>query len=273
MLAQRHEVRFKNWRAESEQGRLCFDLVCGEIEKKNLSVHLVSLIGDYQEDVIIDWEEHAIKISSENSAGDADEVLYWATADKMLYDFWRCKVDVNGLDSILQFTAFKLYYVGISKEGDSFSRLFSNGHKNRSKILSNESQYSPAARLTNEIYIFLFDVDDFAIKELTENDSELPGFIDKKILAADAEKAFVKILQSEYNTIKYQAYPMGKDGLYGLGLTSYTYQIDEDITFFTPTCQIRGCYGFPWRHVHPLDIIHVEGGQVRVDSIDAEMNL
>jgi len=269
MLAQRQEIRFDNYRVEDEVGRLYFDLVCGEIKKKNLSVRIFDLIGDYKEPIIIGLGPQSIKISSESDEGREDETLYWATTEKILYDFWRGRISIKGLESVSQFTVYNLYYVGISKEGDSFSRLFSNGHKNRAKILSNETQFSPAARLTDEIYIFLFDIDDFAIKELTEDDFELPGFIDKKVLAADAEKAFVKILQSKYNAVKYQSYPKGKDGLYDFGLTSYSYQIDEDLTFVTPTQKIRGCHGFPWRNEGVIDVIHVEGEQVRVLAVES----
>ncbi|EIK72562.1 hypothetical protein PseBG33_2875 [Pseudomonas synxantha BG33R] len=269
MLAQRHALEFDNRRIDREHARFYFDLVCGKIKRKNLSVNLAYLIGDYQEEVVIDWGAQAIKISTEHAHNNKESILYWATTDKMLYDFWRGRIDIVGLSNALQFTDFNLYYVGISKEGDSFSRLFANGHKSRAEILSRETQYSPTARLTDELYIFLFDIDDFAVKELTESDFELPGFIDKKILAADAEKAFVKILQSKYNIVKYQSYPKGKDGLYGSGLTSYSYQIDEDITFFTATHKIRGCYNSPWRVEQPIDVIHVEGERVKVVSADA----
>ncbi len=53
-----------------------------------------------------------------------------------------------------------------------------------------------------------------------ETDEEISGLtnnveIDLIPIVADAEKAYVKILNSEYNTVKYNSYPKGSDGLSG----------------------------------------------------------
>src|SRR5438270_625761 len=72
-------------------------------------------------------------------------------------------VEVENLDAFRQFSEFHLYYVGISKKGDSFSRLFNTAHEKRSRILGNEKQLNPTARLTDELTIFLFDIEDLNI--------------------------------------------------------------------------------------------------------------
>ncbi|WP_095048934.1 hypothetical protein [Pseudomonas sp. Irchel s3h9] len=262
MLAQRREVLFRNYDVVSN--KILFDLVCGEYERKNLSICISELIGNYDSPIEIELGPRSIKIY--NPQTPQLESLYWATTDKVLFDSWRNRLFINGLDDTSPFTKYNLYYVGISKEGDSFSRLFENGHKNRLRILTNETQYSPTARLSDELYIFLFDIDDYAVKILTEDDSTPPGFLDKKTLAADAEKAFVKILQSKYNIQKYPSYPKGADGLFGSGLTSYSYMIDEDITFLTATSKIRGAHYLVPNDLRSYDFIHVKGEDVKIVS-------
>ncbi|EBV3304200.1 hypothetical protein DOH45_24615 [Salmonella enterica subsp. enterica serovar Enteritidis] len=156
MLAQRREVLFQNYGIASN--KIFFDLVCGEHESKNLSVCISELIGLYDFPIVIDLGSRSIKIY--NPETPELESLYWATTDKLLFDSWRNRLSIKGLHDTSPFTKYDLYYVGISKEGDSFSRLFKNGHKNRLRILTNESQCSPTARLSDELYIFLFDIDD-----------------------------------------------------------------------------------------------------------------
>ena len=49
----------------------------------------------------------------------------------------------------------------------------------------------------------------------------------------DAEKAFISLLDTKYNVIKYDKYPDGLDGLYNEGLDGYIYGISEDISLKT----------------------------------------
>ena len=206
------------------------------------------------------------KIWEINNDERTDEPLYWATTDKFLYDVWRKRFTVKGNLDIRRLTQYQLYYVGISKKQDSFSRLFKNGHKNRTRILSNESQLTPTARLTDEIYIFFFDIEGIQISHF-EFDDEFDftaTAIDKDWLVADAEKAFVKILDSKYNEEKYENYPAGVDGLFGKGFDRYGYIIDEDIEFKTERRSFRGVHDyFSNPSVHP-DFIFTQGEKVEV---------
>lgn len=262
MLAQRREVLFQNYSAANNY--IYFDLSCGEHQSKNLSICVSELIGDYEFEVEIELGPRSIKIYNPETPG--QENLYWATTDKLLFDSWRNRISVKGLDDTSAFTKYDLYYVGISKKGDSFSRLFANGHDNRLRILTNETQYTPTARLSDELYIFLFDIDDYGVKILTEDDCTPPSFLDKRKLAADAEKAFIEILQSKYNLQRYPSYPKGRDGLFDSGLTSYSYVIDEDITFLTATAKIRGAHYLLPNDPRPHDFIHIQGDEVNVIS-------
>lgn len=174
----------------------------------------------------------------------------------------------HGLQDVLKFTKFDLYYGGISKEHDSFTRLFKSGHKSRLKILSNETQLTPTARLTDEVFIFLFDVEDLGIKVLDEDDSTFLSSLEKKRLIADAEKAFISVLNCKYNEVKYKDYPAGRDGLADEGLTRYGYVIDEDITFIAPDIEIRGAHGMCSRIRDP-DMILIVRDSVTLESTEA----
>ncbi|WP_167631694.1 hypothetical protein [Mariprofundus ferrooxydans] len=262
MLAQRHEVLFENYGINTSDRIFYFDLVCGSVEARNLAIQTDELIGDFEGEVEIELGERHIRIW--DAVEKNSEPIYWATTDKLIYDCWRKRISIQNLTNIQEFTTFDLYYVGISKENDSFSRLFDSGHKNRLKILTNETQYTPTARLTDEIYIFLFDIEDLGVKQLSVDDLDIPDPLDKKKLVADAEKAFINILDCKYNEVKYENYPAGADGLSDAGLTRYGYFIDEDITFIAPKGKIRGVHDIFQQNNRQPDLIFIEGDSVEV---------
>ena len=69
---------------------------------------------------------------------------------------------------------------------------------------------------------------DLDIEDLKKNELE-----DKIRIIADAEKAFVKILNTKYNKVKFKNYPFSDDGLYNTSVLRHAYCIDEDLTFIT----------------------------------------
>ena len=167
-----------------------------------------------------------------------------------------------------------MHYVGISKENDSLHRLFETGHKARTAILTNERQLSPDSRVSDELILFMFRVEPSVFEtNITEEDvdalwfeqSQLP---EQKAYAADAEKALVKIMNSQYNEKKFPSYPKGADGLYGKGFDRYCFHFEELIEFFTDNCSIRG--GKIFGDNQP-DLILIEGDKVELIST-SEMN-
>ena len=113
-------------------------------------------------------------------------------------------------------------------------------------MLSNEETQNYGSRLTDEIILLFFTVNPLRITriETDEEFSELANGVEIDLIPiiADAEKAYVKILNSEYNTVKYDSYPKGSDGLYDTGLTRYGYLIGEDISLITEAETIEGKY-------------------------------
>jgi hypothetical protein len=196
------------------------------------------------------------------------EVLWWYSTESLLFSKWRGDPRINGLDNYRDFTKYDLHYVGISTKQDSFQRLLTNAHHKRVSILSNETQYVADARLTDEIYLFFFQsdpllgrtfdgVDDFS------NFGMMMPFTETQA-SADAEKAFTKLLGPEYNTIKFRAFPRGKNGLYEAGLARYAHVIGEDITFETSTAQFRGRYDTFRSSRDSGDAILVTGEEVEI---------
>lgn len=194
------------------------------------------------------------------------EPIYWATSERILTDYWRKHKIINGFKNFRELTKYYLFYVGISKSSDSISRLFSQAHKNRLKILTNERQLRSTARLTDELYIFLFDIKP-QMHFFSPNDDVKFGdelISDKVKVISDAEKAFVKIMNSKYNTEKYDNYPKSKDGLFNEGYERYGYVIDECISFETDDSIIWGQEDFLNEEFRGPDVILIKDESVRL---------
>ena len=178
---------------------------------------------------------------------ESGEVLYWATPDKILYDSITKNIileSANPADvELLQ--KFDLLYVGISKKNDSFSRLFEKAHHGRLNILSNENTKDKSSRMTDELMILLFEVKWFNINIMNslEDIENLFTYTDnEEAIVADAEKAFVSMLESKYNEVKFKQYPKGKDGLFNKSLQAYSYSINYNLTISTDKASIVGKY-------------------------------
>ncbi len=195
-------------------------------------------------------------------------VVEWFTTDAML--FWRARgrAGIYGLDNHRELSQFELFYVGIAKTGDSFERLVKNGHSKRMDIMANEPQRHPLSRVTDETYLFLFRLETmgfqtFDTAEDVEDYGKFTNISPKKVVA-DAEKAFVKLLDPQYNLTKYTQYPKGIDGLYDSGLTRYAYVLGESMIFHTSTATIKGAYGPMLGFSNDADCIFVQGDAVEL---------
>lgn len=277
MIAQRHESKFI-----IDENSVIPNF------KNEFVIKLIYSIGDRYTDVSIDFGkilqcrdvnldkvelefefgEKLIRIwSCKKESGEKIDVIDWFTTEKILFDKWRGHPAINGLDNLRDFTKYYLHYVGISKKEDSLSRLVIKPHDKRLRILSNESPRAYSSRVTDETILFFFRVEPFQIHQL-ETDKDFEEFalgtsFDNSKIIADAEKAFVYLLDSKYNAIKYKQYPKGKDGLYNSGLKRYGYTLSEDITFITDTESISGCFAPEGRIADKSDLILVEGDEVQ----------
>jgi hypothetical protein len=174
-----------------------------------------------------------------------DTLVEWFTTEKLIYQRSLDWPGILGLQKVREFATYELFYVGIATKTDTFTRLFAGAHKARQRILGNEQPRLNGARVTDEVVLFAFRINHFGAGTLSE-DSAVPPINEDDVrvlnsaIIADAEKAFVHLLNPQYNTVKYDAYPGGADGLYHHGLGSYGFFVNENITFSTPTESFRG---------------------------------
>lgn len=173
------------------------------------------------------------------------EPFEWFTTEKLLHDKGRGVAGIGGLDQHRDFATYELLYVGIAKKTDTFNRLFERAHHARQKVLSGEWSRRSGARVTDELILFPFRVEPTIFRTMGPEDGPTDTSDDawaeyRKRVVADAEKAFVHLLDPQYNVEKFASYPKGIDGLYGGDHQRYGYLIAENITFSTANGTMRG---------------------------------
>ena len=208
--------------------------------------------------------------------GEQLEPFEWFTPEKLIYDRGLGRPGISGLDNYRDFATFELLYVGMAADSDTFERLITGSHAARQKILGAEFPRRVGARVSDEIVFFAFDIVHFRMRTMTESLGFLPSDADTvkahdRAVTADAEKAFIKLLDPAYNKVKYQQYPRGADGLFAEGLSSYGYFLNQNLTFVTDTGELYGSTNPVWSNDScaqlpdsGADVIGVRGTDVAV---------
>jgi hypothetical protein len=202
-------------------------------------------------------------------ADDDDRLYEWFSTEKMILDRGRGMTGLSGFNRHRAFATYELLYVGIAKKGDTFDRLFETAHSGRQSILTNEHPRLPGARVSDEMILFPFRIEPIQFKtiesaeDLTDTSEEAWAAHNRKVVV-DAEKAFVKLLNPQYNNVKYKQYPVSSDGLWGHGYTGYGFTLAENITFTTPAATLVGSIdpalgGLPDNHA---DMLMVQSDEV-----------
>ncbi|RYZ77889.1 MAG: hypothetical protein EOP05_00220 [Proteobacteria bacterium] len=240
MLAQREEILFANIRVtDGEKPAITFDLEGVSFEARNIRLELNQpFFAKFGSDFDIEYGPKVLKFI-------APEHFEYLTIEKLAFakSHAKLEIEIPNLDTI---NTFRLHYVGISKDRDSMRRLFADGHQGRTNILTNGFPIKPGARLTDELFILLFAVETLQFKTYAVG-GDFSKFgdasaITQSLLVADAEKAFLKFLKTEYNTETFENYPKGRDGLYNLDLDGYMYSLGEDLKLTTDTAELRGSF-------------------------------
>ena len=268
MLVHRKELKFLDVDLkEIPRGIVRFRISMGEYQSSYFSYQFTDNLDMLIEEcgaLDIEEGEKLFRIKK----AETGDVLYWATPDKILYDSITQNIVLESEHSvdIELFQKFDLLYVGISKNNDSFSRLFEKAHHGRLNILSNENTKDKSSRMTDELMILLFEVTWFNINVLNSIDAidDLFSYTDdEQAIVADAEKAFVSMLESKYNEVKFRQYPKGKDGLFSKGLQGYSYSINYDLTLSTDKASLVGKY-----ENFNRDSIIIHGNEVELFKIE-----
>jgi hypothetical protein len=264
MICQREELFFTDFSFDKEKLIFHFKLKMGSVISPPMSFYLGQDLDKYNidfEDTVIEIGDRLFRITELST----QKCPLWFTPTALLYyiSHNRMTVRTDREFDFRQFSTYELLYVGISKENNSLVRLFENAHHGRLNILTNAHPKAPTSRVSDELMIFLFDIQAlninvFSTSEDVKNDLNYQS--DKIKVIADAEKAFVKLLDTEYNSVKFEQYPKGSDGLYQDQLTRYGYCIKEDITFYTRQGDFDGTTGYS----DPCDIIVIEDDVAQV---------
>jgi len=269
MICARPQGRFDDFKVDEDAGRLHFSIEVAGIGKdvgyfdfsrldefKNV-VSPIDVRFEFHADHFIIWVEKASGAETPIAGFSVEDVL-----------FFRGRKDQSfgGLSRHLELATYDLLYVGIAKVGDSYDRLFTNGHFARQQILASEPQREPGAKVSDETFLFLFNVEPLFVRTFgPESDVDEHAFdfsYDAKRLVADAEKAFVSLLKPNYNRKLYVNYPRGKDGLYSEGYTAYAYSISEGIGLRTKFGLIKGGRDQATTLSNEADFILVRGDEV-----------
>lgn len=277
MIGGRAEAKFTEFEVGEEGHVLRFNVRVGNCVPDPVRIRILELPSMASRGAARYWleaGEKGIRIWDGPDHEQGSDVLEWFTTEKLLMDRSRSMPGIEGLDRYRDLSTFDLLYVGIAKTGDSFDRLIANGHKARMEILANEPQRYPGARVTDEIYLFLFRVEPLVFQTFEpEHDfaaEDFSGAVEPKRIVADAEKAFVSLLKPQYNIVRFTNYPHGTDGLYQSEYSRYGYTIAEQLSFNTAHGRIKGARHPSGFVSNDADCILVDGDNVSllVSSVD-----
>lgn len=227
--------------------KINFGFKSGDKESKG-SINLVKLF-EYHGIPLTDFGDFDIELGDKliriwSTAKEDPEVIDWFTTEKFLYDLSRKVPFFLGFENYRDFTKYHLHYIGISKKNDSFKRLVVKPHDKRLRILSNEHPQNEGSRVTDEIVLFFFDINSLEIKQFLHptdfNEVGQNELEDRLRIFKDAEKAFVKILDTNYNEVKFKNYPDYPDTIFNSTVERYSFAINEDIEFITDKTTIYG---------------------------------
>jgi hypothetical protein len=269
MICGRAEAKFLEVRPNFDLGRLEFDIEVPGQSRDSGWIELKEVLDlpDDSEKLKFEVAHDDVSICILRRDSDGEEQLVAGfSPDDILFHRGRKSPAIGGLASGLSLATFDLLYVGIAKVGDSYDRLFAKGHFARQQILANEPQRFPGARVSDETYLLLFQVEPLFVRtfgpESEVEDEDLDYSYEHKRLVADAEKAFVHLLRPNYNNTLYANYPKGRDGLYGSGYTAYTYSISDGISLLTKFGKIKGGREQNLTLSNEADFIFVKGDEV-----------
>jgi hypothetical protein len=272
MIGGRAEAKYLNLVIAPETYVINFDFAIGSDFRDPVEIRIRDLPAVEESEAESFWIEAGDKNIRvwDGPIGEAgSNVLEWFTTEKLIWDRSRGRAGIERFDRYREAATYDLLYVGIAKVGDSFDRLIGNGHKARMEILGNEPQRYPGARVTDEIYLFLFNVQPLIMTTFEPDhdfeNEDVSGAYDHKRIVADAEKAFVSLLKPEYNVVKFASYPKGADGLYDSDFVRYGYAICEAVSFNTAHGRIRGSRDAATGFItNDADSIFVEGSTVKL---------
>ncbi|MGY6000047.1 hypothetical protein [Stenotrophomonas maltophilia] len=226
--------------------------------------------------LVIKFSDSLIAFFKHEDSGDHVLIASF-TPEDILWRRGRKEEFVGGLSNHLELASYDLLYVGKATGTDSFHRLLKKGHEARQKILSDEPQRFPGARVSDEIYLFLFQVEPLLLRSWRPEDDIEEGDLkltySNERLVSDAEKAFISLLKPKYNNQLYQSYPKGDGGIYHDGYTGYSYSLSDGLVFRTAYGSMKGAREAELTLSNDADFISVKGESVKLHIAGADYDV
>ena len=196
MIGGKAKSKFANFSIHEEANKITFNLYIGDSLRGNgfIEIDKLEVVKNFEgKSLGFGISESAIKILHRKNG--VNYQIECFTPENILWHRSRGTRGVSGIDNYEELFCYDLLYVGIAKKGDSYERLIKNAHHARLDILGNEPQRYPGARVTDEIFLFLFRLEPLFITTFDPNDDvNLDVEYDHKRIVAVAEKAFVSLL-------------------------------------------------------------------------------
>lgn len=270
MIVGRAEAKFSSF-SLAEPDRLEFQITVlgGAVSVGAIRIFDIPALRDLEDGVRIGvrHSEEFIWLLSFEKGSEGTLRAAFSTED-VLWRRGRNESFIQGFDNHLELACYDLLYVGIATETDSYSRLIQKGHTARQQILSDEPQRYPGARVSDEIFLMLFEVDPMLVKswgaEDEIEDGDLVMSYSNDRLVKDAEKAFITVLKPPYNKQLYSNYPKGRDGNYSRGYTGYSYSLSDGIVLRTAFGAMKGARETHMTMSNDADFISIKGDSVRL---------
>lgn len=284
MIGQRAEIFFDDFDLNQEAGHLAFSLVLGD--RRTPAVINVSSISNRFGRSDIDRMEisadckyiHVVDVADD----DTRNPIWGVSPDALLFHGWRRDPDVWIKGDGRALASYRLLYIGMSEDG-AYQRLINAPHHARLDILTNELQVRAEARVSDEIFFFLFEIDPLQIRswgpedEIT--DEQVAWMMNPELglppanLISDVEKAFISMLETPYNKRRYKNYPKVAGGLADKGFDSYAYAIAEDLAFDVQGQRVEGGFAPGMPSSNAADFILVRGNEVQLIDVSEALEV
>jgi hypothetical protein len=284
MIGQREEIFFKDLRWDEKLGHLRFTLVLGDKRVRGC----MDVIG------LSERFGHPDRANLGLSVGDKyihildvdendEKIFVWgASPDAVLYHVWRQDPDIALERDARDLASYRLLYIGMSDDG-AYQRLINAPHHARLDILTNELQIRAEARVSDETFFFMFELDPLHIQTWGQDDEITDEQIARILspdaglpsakLTSDVEKAFISMLKTPYNKRRYKNYPKVAGGISDIGFDSYAYAIAEDLTFDVVGQRVDGGFAPGLPNSNDADFILVKGDEVQLIDISEEVEV
>lgn len=261
----------------NDDSQLRFEVVCGD--KKSSCILDIDAMHEFYKvptDVELEFEINSKLIRIWRLDGQEPDIFDWFSTEKLIFDKSRNKPFILEFDDFSDFFTYHLHYVGISKSKTSFERLIVQPHDKRLRILCNEHPLNHGSRVSDEIILFFFRIKSQEFKQyLVEEDFDQLGkneLEDRIRIIADAEKAFVSVIDTKYNEVKFKDYPMSMDGLSNSTVNRLSYLIDENITFLTDTISFHSKRETIFNREIFADFLAIDFDEKKVELFKAELD-